>query len=620
MAKKKTSAQTILAWILMAMLLAGLGGFGIDSFFTQQVTSIGSVGNREISAQSYSRALQSEMAALEQQARQPISFTMAQAMGIDQQVRAQLITQAALENEAERVGLSVGDATVARTIRSYDAFSGPTGAFDMDTYRFQLQNAGLSIAEFEDEVRRDAARGLLQSATAAGIETPENLRAALVEYYATRHAFDLFTLGEADLPAPVADPDAATIEAYYTDHIDRFTAPESRAITFAWITPEMILDTIELDEARIRALYDERIAEFVQPERRLVERLVFESDAAAQEAMDRLTAGETDFDALVAERGLTLEDADMGDVAENDLGAAGAAVFALEEPGAVAGPLPSTFGPALYRMNAILNAQETPYEEAREGLRDELAAEAARRAIADQQESFDDLLAGGATLEELADETAMQLGTIDWTTESNEGIAAYTEFAQAAATLSASDFPELASLSDGGLFALRLDGVTPPTPRPLEEVREAAAAGARAEAVAAALLRYGQSLTADLAAQGTEAFAEAQGISAESYEGVTRLDTLDQIPAPMLESLMSAEAGTPVLNVVDGQALIALTGETLPADPGDAQTARLTQVIDEQIGAALAQDVYAYFARALQAESGISLNQPAIEAVNASFQ
>jgi len=616
---KKNNAQTLLAWLLMAMLVAGLGGFGIDGFLSQRVTAIGTVGGRDISAQAYSRALQSEMRAMEQQFGQALSFAQAQAMGLDQQVRADMITQAALENEADRIGISVGDATVQRTVAGIAAFQGPTGRFDMETYRFQLQNIGMTPAEFEADMRRDAARGILQSATAAGIETPENLRAPLLDFYATRHAFDLFTLTEADLPAPVGEPSEAQVQAYYEANIDQFTAPETRAITYAWITPDMLLDTVEVDEESIRALYEERIADYVQPERRLVERLVFADDASAQAAADRIAAGETSFDDLVAERNLTLEDVDMGDVSEAQLGAAGAAVFALEEPGATVGPLPSNLGPALFRMNAILNAQEVPYDEARDELRAELAGDRARRAIADQQESFDDLLAGGATVEELADETPMDLGHIDWNRESAEGIAAYSEFAAAAATITTDDFPELGALADGGLFAMRLDGVTPPTPRPLDTVREAATAGARQQMVETALLALGQTLSAQLAAEGSAGFAEARGLAPESFEGVTRLDRLTQLPETMLASILDGDAGAPVLAVAEGRALLALVQPTLPADAEDTQTQRLVSAIDEQIGGALAQDVYTYFARALQAEAGISLNQAAIDAVHLGF-
>ena len=74
-----------------------------------------------------------------------------------------------------------------------------------------------------------------------------------------------------------------------------------------------------------------------------------------------------------------------------------------------------------------------------------------------------------------------------------------------------------------------------------------------------------------------------------------------------------------VINVADGQVLMALVGEDQAPDPADEQTGQLIRAVDEQIGAALAQDVYEYFARALEAEAGISLNQAAINAVHANF-
>ena len=618
MAKNK-SAQNVLMWMLMVMLVAGLAGFGIDGFLSQRVTAIGTVGGREIGAQAYSRALQSEMRAFEQQTRQAVPFAQAQAIGLDAQVRGQLVMQAALENEAERIGISVGDVNVQRTVAGISAFQGPGGTFDLDTYRFQLQNVGQTPAQFEDDVRRDAARGILQAATAAGIETPANLRGALVEFYAQRHSFDLFTLDETALPAPIAEPTEAEIQAYYDANIATFTAPETRHLTFAWINPEMILATIEVDEGAIEALYQARLTDYVQPERRLVERLVFADDAAALAALERVTTGTATFDDLVTEQGLTLDDVDMGDVGLAQLGEAGAPVFALEESGAVIGPFGTNLGPALFRMNAILNAQETPLEEVRDELRAELAGDRARRAIAEQQEGFDDLLAGGATLEQLAEETAMDLGSIDWSTEVNEGIAAYTEFQTAAAAAAADDFPELSALSDGGLFALRLDSVTPAAPRPLDAVREAATAGARALKVEAALMALGQGLSVDLAATGAEAFGTTNTLTPQRFEAITRLDRVAEVPATMLETILGSAANTPVLAIAEGRALLALVSETQPADPEDAQTTRLIQAIDEQVGSALAQDVFGYFARALQAEAGITFNQAAINAVHASF-
>jgi peptidyl-prolyl cis-trans isomerase D len=105
-------------------------------------------------------------------------------------------------------------------------------------------------------------------------------------------------------------------------------------------------------------------------------------------------------------------------------------------------------------VNAVLEATETSFEEARADLREELADEAARREIAVMREEIDDLLASGATLEELAETTPMSLGQIDFTATSEDEIAAYDAFRDAARAVEERDFPEVMDLSDGGLFAL----------------------------------------------------------------------------------------------------------------------------------------------------------------------
>ena len=97
----------------------------------------------------------------------------------------------------------------------------------------------------------------------------------------------------------------------------------------------MMAGKVEVDEATLRALYDERVDQYVQPERRLVERLVFGTeDEAAGGGGRASTRARRPSTTLVEERGLTLEDVDLGDVARDDLGAARRdAVFALDGAG-----------------------------------------------------------------------------------------------------------------------------------------------------------------------------------------------------------------------------------------------------------------------------------------------
>ncbi len=119
---------------------------------------------------------------------------------------------------------------------------------------------------------------------------------------------------------------------------------------------------------------------------------------------------------------------------------------------------------------------------------------------------------------------------------------------------------------------MRLDSVTPAAPRPLDEVRDAAAAGARAEAVARALMALAQDPERRTGGdRAPRPLPMPHALGPERYRGVTRLDRLPQIPGAMLESLMAGDAGTPVIQVADASVLLGLTGATQPADPEDAR-------------------------------------------------
>ncbi len=288
--RKRGKGSQIVVWMLMAMLVLGLGGFGITNF-GGNITLIGKVGDRDIPLNAYARAVQQELRGLSAQFGQNITFTQAQAFGVDRQVLQQLVAQTALDNEADRVGLSVGDVTVAAEIQKTQAFFGISGGFDRETYRFALDRANLTETEFEASLRADIARQVLTGAVAGGFAAPAVATDTLYAYIAERRGFSVLRLTDGDLATPVADPNDADLTAFYEANIDRFTAPEAKRITYAALLPETLAADQPVEDATLRAMYDERIDEFVQPEKRLVERLIYPSEAEATAAKARLDTG-----------------------------------------------------------------------------------------------------------------------------------------------------------------------------------------------------------------------------------------------------------------------------------------------------------------------------------------
>ena len=212
----------------------------------------------------------------------------------------------------------------------------------------------------------------------------------------------------------------------------------------------------------------------------------------------------------------------------------------------------------------------------------------ARRLIEAQSEDINDMLAGGATLEELAEETEMELGQIDWTRESDEGVAAYDGFRGAAEAVQEGDFPEVAFLEDGSIFALRLNEVLPRRPEPLESARDRVAAAWQQAEINKALREKANTILNQLATDGDFA---ATGLPFRVENALTRTAFLDDVPANFMNEVFAMEPDE--LRVVpgNGAAWIVRLDETLPP----AETDELRQVRDalsSQMDQALAQNIF----------------------------
>lgn len=614
--KLRSHGKKTVVWILMGMLILGLGGFGVTNF-GGNLRSIGSVGETEVSTDQFARSMQGEVRALSERLGQPITMAQAREFGVDRLVQARLFASAAVDEQARIMGVSVGDEEVRRQILATPAFQDPTGKFDRETYKLGLRQQGMTEAAFEAQLRAESGRAILQAAVIGGVPAPKAIVDRYISYIGEARAVTTAEITQADLTAPIAEPQEADLQAWYEAHPSDFTNPETRKITYAWVTPDMLEANVQLDETALREAYDARADEFLQPERRLVEQLVYPDAEAAAAAKAAVDAGEKTFADLAAERGLSLADADLGEMTQAELGAAGEAVFALEEPGVV-GPIDTDLGPALYSMNAILEAKDVSFDEAQEELAGEARMDRARRIISDNSLAYEDDLAGGVTLEDLVETTDLELGTIDYTSETRDDIAAYEAFRDVAGSVTASDFPELKELEDGGVFALRLDEIVAPALRPLDEVRDEVAAAWRANALQEALLARGQEIVAALDNGAT--FADEGFTTTQSYE-LTRGMFVEALPEAAITSAYAISEAGKATAVADGARVVLVQlNKVIPADQTETAGEQLTSNVKEQLSQGLGQDIFEYYARAAQAEAGVKLDSAAANAVITQLQ
>ncbi len=607
MARSKASNAAL--WVIMILLIGGLAGFGLSDFGASART-VAKVGDREIEVQEYMRALEVQARQYQQLTGQPLTMEQMTALGLDRAALGQLVREAALENAASTAGLSVGDERVSEQVLAMPGFQTGSG-FDRTIYEQTLRRNGMTVRDFEDQIRASTASSLLRGAVARGVETPGVFVDTLFNYALEERDVTWARLDADDLDTPIAEPTDEELRAVWEETPEPFTLGETRVIDYALLSPEDVASEITVDEEQLRQLYEDNIAEFVLPERRLVERFVFQTDAEAAEALARIESGEVTFESLVEARGISLSDIDLGDVELGDLGAAGDAVFALTEPG-IAGPAPSSLGPALYRVNAILSAQETTFEQARADLEAEASADRARRIINDRITEVEDLIAGGASPADLGERAGMTVGQIAWRADITDGIAAYDGFREAAATLQEGAFAEVVQLDDGGIVVPVLVETQPPTVQPFDEVRDEVVTLWEQQATEEALTAQAEAVAERL--RGGAEMA-GLGLALETDRAVRRDSFIAGTPPTFVETVFAMETDDVSVLSADGEAwLVRLDTVRAPdATTAEAQTQRLS--FADQTASDLSQSLLAAFTQAVLDETEVDVNPSAMNLV-----
>ena len=598
-------------WVILGLLVVGLIGFGGAGAGGGTISTIATVGDEKVSVDAYAQAVSTSLNSLSQQAGRQLTALEAEQLGLQRQVMDGLLTTAALDDATSKLGISVGDEAVREQLMNTAAFQGIDGSFDTESYEFALERARLSPAQYDAILRKQAARVFMETAILDGVQSQGTQTQALLSYDRETRDFTWVEITADALSEDISEPTEEQIQSQYEATPQAYTAPLTREITYAWLSPEMLSDQVNIEEAQIQESYDLQPDRFNKAEKRNLDRIVFGSLEEAEAARSGIDAGTQTFDTILADRGLTPADANLGDVQIGGVAKTAAdVIFASNETGII-GPVESSLGPAIFRINAVLAEDITPFEEARAELVGELAGEAARRLVGDLVEDIDDLLAGGATIEELATDTDMKLETISLSADTSEGIAAYENFRTIANQTQESDFPEINNLADGGVFALRVDEIKQPALRPLDTVKNQVIADWKAAETVRLLTAKAEELKNGLNIGGS---FNVYAINEE--KAVRRSGFIENTPLGLLDMVYNLDAGKAAVVAGSNSVFVARLDNINAFDATTEENNSLVEAVQQRLDSQIANDLLSAFSNSLRANADVSINQEAINQIN----
>lgn len=548
----------------------------------------------------------------------PLTAEQAMQLGVLDQVMQNLVTEGLMRAAIQSLDLSVGTDRVVQFVRT--RFVDQTGQFDRARYQTFLANNGWTEDEFVSRLRQDFARRQLIDALSAVDAAPAPVVDRLLAYREERRVAQVVAIPAAAIAEPPA-PDAATLDGYYEAGKARYEEPEYRSVTWAAIAPATIAKDIDVPEDELRAAYDEHAGRFATPERREVQQILFDTEAAARAARDRIESGE-DF-AAVARDTAGIDEAGLGlGLLTRDGLPDGTAdtVFALSQDG-VSAPVESPFGWHLFRVLAIQPGITTPFEDAKAELRNEIAHDRALDRVYEVANKLEDALAGGATLEEAAKAQELPIRKVEGLARSGarkgggqaEGLPG-GQFAELAFETPRGQQSSLGEGDGGSFFVLRVDSVEAPRTPSLDEIRSRVLADWTADRRLELAEERADAL-AEKARNGgdLEALAAADAFRAAELPPVTRngRGVPDGYPGTLAATLFGIkDSGGVAVTADDTQALVVRLVRVEPADP--AASPEVRDSIASQIAQGVESDVIELLLANLRERFGVEVDTASV--------
>ncbi len=471
------------SWVvktLLALLIVSFAAWGIgDIFRGGGDTTVAKVGNINITANQFSQAFQRQLQRF-QESGSPITSAEARAFGLDRQVLSSLITRILMDLHTQDLGLSISEQRFGDEVRKNPVFRDSFGKYDRYRLKQVLAAAGMSEKQFVTSVESDLRKAQLINLIELVDLVPNALVEKLYRYKNEHRVARLVILPYEGIKAGLPTED--TLTKFHVEKAAEFTAPEYRTISYLSLSPQDLMDEVQVNEDDLRAEYENRHAEFVVPEKRSVDQILVSDEKTAQSAYQRLQEG-ADFAQVAKDiADLSVSDSDLGILSSADFFTEplAAAAFSLSEGGTSA-PVQTELGWHLLRVRNITLGNVRTFDEVISELTVQLRLSLATDALYDFANRVDDELGGGATLEEMSQSMPLKfatLGPIDSTGRNQAGVKdealpSESEFITSAFKTEEGMDSGLVETADGKYYVLRIDTVLPSALRPLESVREA---------------------------------------------------------------------------------------------------------------------------------------------------
>ena len=487
--KMRSGAQSILIKVvlfgLLMLAMLGLAFTDVQGMFRGGIASTGAVAKvdgKKITAPEfdmiYQRAMREQNMTSEEALRNALPLVV-----LNQEINARVYSRAAYD-----LGLIVDDRTAATELKRdiLTPIAQGAGIDEKEALKRVLANLGVSERAFVDTFKSQMATDTLLSTLQGTARAPQQLvNDALKRRYEWRRG-EYFELTAADLGKDLQPASEDELKKYYTSIASDFLLPEYRSFDVLLISRAALGLDGKPDAAAIEQYYEEHKGDYEIGEQRKIEQIIAADEATATALAAEAKGGKTLADVAKtakasgdASKAKTVFAASTYSEGDMDVELASAAFDAKAND--LVGPIQTPLGWHVMKIVSISPARTRPLAEVRADIEKDMADEINSDALYARAEEMDELIAGGATLDEVATQYKLKVQSFaDITSEGNDKtgkavdtkLPAFAKIVETAYTLDEGRTSQLTETSEGDLLLISTTSVTKAQEQPFDVVRD----------------------------------------------------------------------------------------------------------------------------------------------------
>lgn len=487
--------KALMVLIVAAFLLVGVG----DMLRTPTQDYVFKIGGYKCTEQEWQAALNQQIAYISQNMGRQLTNEELVKGGVYQAVLTRMIDRKVVLLEADKIGLSVSDAMVQKSIMEYPAFLNKDGAFDKAIFEKFITQQNISEERFiqmmRDEVRFET---LLNTMGSNMLIAPQVVRQLNI---ASRFSKDVtaFIINHKDY-ANIHNPKEEDLQETLAKHKDSFMTPELRTVSYITFTPkDVIKEKATVTEQEVKDIYEQRKFMFERPERREVFHIISKSKELAEKARDALTSGQP-FEKVMKEYGNKQTEYKMPELTQASVSPEiGEAIFSLQEK-EYSQPVQSPMGFHVFMTNKVIASDVAPYEQVKQMLQAQLQEEKEFEQLSTFIRHLDGEITNGVSLEDLANKHAFkqETATLSYASKDDGTVKNSANFMQTAFSSNLNQISSVTPASPDIYFVLRTDSIAPSKQKEFSAIKDEVAAIWKKERIQTNMYKSSQDLQATL--------------------------------------------------------------------------------------------------------------------------